>query len=335
MSKEAFCKLCDILVQSGGLRPTQRMSVEEQVARFLHIVGNDTRNRFISWIYRRASSTTTRSFHRVLRAIIRLEANYFEQPTGQKIPKEIAQKKRFHPYFKDCVGAIDETHVRVKVPNKDVPRYRGRKGYPTVNILGVCTFDLKFTYILTGWEGTASDSRVVKDALVREDKLLIPKGRYYLVDKGLPHRTGLVAPYRGVRYHLKEYSTHPPENAKELFNLRLASLRNAIERAFDVLKRRFPIIRSTAEPFYSCETQSYIFLACYILHNYLLYEDRDKKIEEEVIEELLKATPGLEAQAPRELSEDSARAEGMRNSIANAMWNDYILQPDDEINMSN
>lgn len=335
MSKDAFCKLCDILVQSGGLRPTQRMSVEEQVARFLHIVGNDSRNRFISWIYRRSSSSTSRSFHRVLRAIIRLEEHYFQQPTGQITPKEIRQKKRFHPYFKDCVGAIDGTHVRVKVRNKDIPRYRGRKGYPTINVLGVCTFDLKFTYILTGWEGTASDSRIVKDALVREDKLYIPHGKYYLVDGGLPHKSGLIAPFRGVRYHLKEYSSHPPENPKELFNLRHASLRNAIERAFGVLKRRFPIIRSTAEPFYSCETQSNIFLACCILHNYLLDEDRDKEMEEEVIEELLKATPGVESQAPREFNEDAAQAEALRNSIANAMWRDYLLDPDAEINMSN
>lgn len=48
MSKEVFCKLCDILVQSGGLRLTQKMSVKEQVAMFLHIVVNDKRNWFIS-----------------------------------------------------------------------------------------------------------------------------------------------------------------------------------------------------------------------------------------------------------------------------------------------
>ena len=34
MSMNAFRTLCDILVHHGGLRPTQRMSVEEHVARF-------------------------------------------------------------------------------------------------------------------------------------------------------------------------------------------------------------------------------------------------------------------------------------------------------------
>ncbi|CAI9302075.1 unnamed protein product [Lactuca saligna] len=190
------------------------MSVEEHVARFLHIVGD-------------------------------------------VVPKEIQEKKRFFPYFKNCVEAIDGTHVRVKVPNRDAPKYRGRKGYPTINVLAACSFDLKFTYVLTGWEGTASDSRILKNALNRDDKLVIPN-----VDTGLPHSTTLIAPYRGVRYHLKEYSTRAPQNARELFNLRHASLRNAIERAFGVLKRRFPIIR---------------------------IEDYDKDLEDEVLQEVLSA----------------------------------------------
>ena len=51
-----------------------------------------------------------------------------------------------------------------------------------------------------------------------------------------------MVPYRGVRYHLKEYSTHGPENAEEIFNHWHSFLRNVIERTFGVLKKRFPII---------------------------------------------------------------------------------------------
>ncbi|KAK1427138.1 hypothetical protein QVD17_15821 [Tagetes erecta] len=334
MSEKAFMTLCNILKHDGGLQPTQRMSVEEQVARFLHIVGNDMRNRFASWIYRRSGSTTSRCFHRVLRAIISLESHYIQQPKGDIVPKEIQEKKRFYPFFKDCIGAVDGTHVRVKVPNKDAPRYRGRKGYPTMNVLAACTFDLKFTYVLTGWEGTASDSRIIKNALTRDDKLVIPTGRYYLADAGLPHTSTLMTPYRGVRYHLKEYSTRAPENSKELFNLRHASLRNAIERAFGVLKKRFPIIRSTTEPFYSCETQSAIFLACCILHNFLLEEDRDKDLEDEVLHEVLSGTEEEERHATTSIREGSTEATQLRNSIANEMWTSYLMIKDNEIDMS-
>ena len=33
--------------------------------------------------------------------------------------------------------------------------------------------------MLAGWEGTTSDSRVIKNALVRDDKLIIPNGKVY------------------------------------------------------------------------------------------------------------------------------------------------------------
>ncbi|KAK2663187.1 hypothetical protein Ddye_001761 [Dipteronia dyeriana] len=66
--------------------------------------------------------------------------------------------------------------------------------------------------------------------------------KYYLVDVGYMLRSGLIVPYRGVRYHLKEYSSHPLQNSRELFNIRHTSLHNAIERVFGVLKKRFPII---------------------------------------------------------------------------------------------
>jgi len=33
-------------------------------------------------------------------------------------------------------------------------------------IFANCDFDMKFTYVLAGWEGTASDSRIWKDALI-------------------------------------------------------------------------------------------------------------------------------------------------------------------------
>lgn len=66
--------------------------------------------------------------------------------------------------------------MRARVSSEDAPRYRGRKEYPTQNILAACSFDLKFTYILPGWEGTASDSRIMKNVLTRSHPLKIPEG---------------------------------------------------------------------------------------------------------------------------------------------------------------
>lgn len=64
----------------------------------------------------------------------------------------------------------------MKVPRAQAPRFRGRKEHPTQNVLAACNFNMKFTYVLAGWEGTASDSRILKDALSKEDPLIIPEG---------------------------------------------------------------------------------------------------------------------------------------------------------------
>ena len=37
-------------------------------------------------------------------------------------------------------------------------------------------FDLRFTYVLAGWEGAAHDALVLQDALERENGLRVPQG---------------------------------------------------------------------------------------------------------------------------------------------------------------
>ncbi|KAF5951157.1 hypothetical protein HYC85_009101 [Camellia sinensis] len=61
--------------------------------------------------------------------------------------------------FDNCLGALDGTYVRVLAPAVDKARYRSRKGEIVTNVLGVCSHDMQFIYVLPGWEGSASDSR--------------------------------------------------------------------------------------------------------------------------------------------------------------------------------
>ena len=56
------------------------------------------------------------------------------------------------------MGAIDGTHVRASVLIEIQGRFRGRKGGTTQNVLFAVTFDLRFTSMLAGWEGSAHDS---------------------------------------------------------------------------------------------------------------------------------------------------------------------------------
>lgn len=150
-------------------------------------------------------------------------------------------------------------------------------------------------------------------------------GKFYLVDAGFMLRDGFIAPFRGTRYHLKEYTNRGPESQKEIFNHRHASLRNAIERAFGVLKKRFSILASGAEPNYNVETHSEIILACCILHNFLMGVDPDERLIAEVDSELTNEDIVTEENtASRGRSESGRRGIMIRNRIAQEMWEDYV-----------
>ncbi|KAL3501304.1 hypothetical protein ACH5RR_035753 [Cinchona calisaya] len=145
-------------------------------------------------------------------------------PNQSTLP-EILGNQRYYPWFADCVGAIDGTHILSAVPLEIQGKFCGR---PTQNVLAAISFDLKFSYVLAGWEGSAHDSRVFEYALSRPGGLQVPNDKYYLVDAGYGIHNRFIPPYIGVRYHLKEYDGNPPQNEKELFNLRHSSLRTTI-----------------------------------------------------------------------------------------------------------
>jgi hypothetical protein len=71
---------------------------------------------------------------------------------------------------------LDGTHIPAFVPENIVNRFRGRKSYPTQNVLAAVDFDLRFTYVLAGWEGSAHDLVVLKAALRRSSGIQIPEG---------------------------------------------------------------------------------------------------------------------------------------------------------------
>ncbi|KAH6796718.1 hypothetical protein C2S52_021272 [Perilla frutescens var. hirtella] len=114
--------------------------------------------------------------------------------------------------LKDCIGAIDGTHIPAMVPGQEVSSFRNRHGTQSQNVLAACNFDLQFMYVLSGWEGSAHDSRFLNDALSRRNGLHVPQGKYFLVDCGFANQHQFLAPLRGVRNHLKDFggqSRHP------------------------------------------------------------------------------------------------------------------------------
>jgi len=74
------------------------------------------------------------------------------------------------------VGAIGGTHILARVPAISRAAFLGRKHTTTQNVLAAVDFDLRFTYVLAGWEVSAHDALILADALQREDGLKVPQG---------------------------------------------------------------------------------------------------------------------------------------------------------------
>ncbi|XP_020188096.1 uncharacterized protein [Aegilops tauschii subsp. strangulata] len=279
MKRAPFARLVETFRSRGLLQDSINTNVEEQVAMFLHVVGHNQRFRVIHNTFRRSMETISRYFKQV------------------------------------CIGAIDGTHVIVRVPRSQSAAYRERKHYTSQNVLAAVDFDLKFTYVLAGWEGSAHDANILTDSMSRPDGINIPDDKFYLGDAVYACRLGILPSFRKTRYHLNEFSgRNYPRTAQELFNLIHSSLRVNVERAFGALKNRFKILDQ--KPFHPYSTPVKLVLSCCILHNWILQWGFDEHVpEEEDIEpdDVFSSDHGVEAF-------DNDAWKNKRLEWADAMW---------------
>lgn len=175
MRKNVFLQLCNVLECHYGLKPTRGMGIHEQVGIFLYILGQPCSIRNAEERFQHSGETISRQFHRVLEVVLALSGDIIKpvDPTFMDTPHQIRSDRRYYPHFKDCIGAIDGTHVKLIVPVEHQIPYTSRKGYTTTNVMAVCDFNMCFTFVLAGWEGSAHDTRIFMDAL-RTPRLHFP-----------------------------------------------------------------------------------------------------------------------------------------------------------------
>lgn len=72
--------------------------------------------------------------------------------------------------MKGAIGALDGTLVHAIVPASHQTAFRGRGGSRCFqNVLGICDFNMIFTFVWAGWEGIAHDSRVLREVAFDPD----------------------------------------------------------------------------------------------------------------------------------------------------------------------
>ncbi|XP_031504727.1 uncharacterized protein LOC116267242 [Nymphaea colorata] len=178
MEGHTYMRLCNILRDRNLLEDARDITVEEQVAILLSTIGHNERNRVVQNMFQHSGQTISKYVSLVLRAICILGKDYVRRPNDEMMPAHIRHSKRFFPYFENCLGAIDGTHIPAWVPFSDQARFRNRKCFVSQNVMAVVGLDTRFHYVLAGWEGSAIDSRVLYNALDHEtDPFVVPEGQ--------------------------------------------------------------------------------------------------------------------------------------------------------------
>lgn len=324
MDKETFYLLKENL-EDGGLEDSMYICSGQKIMILLHVLRGYT-NRETAERWQHSGSTISDTVHEVSHCLNNIKQRIYKPAVaGDLVPTQIANNGKFTPYFDDCIGALDGTHIPAVIPVDLQNPFRNRKKVITQNVLAVGNFDLTFAYCLFGWDGSAHDARVYDDAKLKGLPLII--GKYYLADGGYALTKYTLTPYRGVRYHLVEFGINGvgPVNSKELFNLRHSSLRISIERLFGIVKRRFPILNKMSP--YKFEFQCDLVQCCFLMHNFVhlnqLYEDEFYDVE-------IINNPDLldDEDEENDEDEDNVNYQALkmwRNNIADAMWEQYLL----------
>jgi hypothetical protein len=79
---------------------------------FLAVVTRNESNRAIQEHFQHSGETVHRYFYAALQAFVCLHEEVVLLPSPAIVPGEIRWKTRFWLYIKDCIGALDGSHIR-------------------------------------------------------------------------------------------------------------------------------------------------------------------------------------------------------------------------------
>jgi hypothetical protein len=175
MSPEVFMELHDLLILKHGLTSSNNASSIESLTIFLWIVGGSQSFSQVENRFTRSTWTVHTKFYEVLNCMRQLAKENIKpiDPTFSSEHDKV-KEDHFWPYFKDAIGAIDGSHIQVEVPTEERVNYICRHGNTTQNVLAICDFDMRFTFAVTRWPGSAHHTRILNHALANFPSFPMP-----------------------------------------------------------------------------------------------------------------------------------------------------------------
>ncbi|XP_062147824.1 uncharacterized protein LOC133856792 [Alnus glutinosa] len=220
--------------------------------------------------------TALESLKKFVKAVISIfSEEYLRSPNNQDIARLLAEgEKRGFP---GMLGSIDYMHWKWKnCPTSWQGMYSGHIHEPTIILEAVASYDLWIWHPFFGLPGSHDGINVLDRSLLFS---YLAQGRappvnytinnhnytmgYYLVDGIYPQWATFVKTISSSQGNRRKHFAAAQESA-----------RKDVERAFRVLQARFAIVRGPARFFYP-EMLKDIMIACVILHNMIVEDERD------------------------------------------------------------
>lgn len=265
LSKESCCMVLS-KIERNICRQTNRnypLSPMNQLLITLRYYATGTFQIVLGDIVGVHKSTISRVVREVTHELALLAQTYIKPPNSARERLEIQREFSAISEFPRVIGCIDCTHIPIISPGgNNAELYRNRKGFFSINVQAVCTSSLLFWNVVARWQGSTHDSTIFLMSRLRAQFVNGEMGNGILLgDGGYSCSNFLLTPL-----------SNPRTEPEEIYNTTHIQTRNCIERAFGVVKRRFPCL-SMGLRFKLRRQQSTTLeciMACFVLHNLLL-----------------------------------------------------------------
>ncbi|KAL0448550.1 UNVERIFIED_CONTAM: hypothetical protein Slati_1411400 [Sesamum latifolium] len=165
MDHNAFGRMCYILEHSGGLLGTKHVTVSEQVVMFLSVISHQKKNCIVEHGFITYGRTVSKHFHAVLNTISKMHDIFLAKPPA-------ITADYLDPRWRWFKVLWMKNSLTIEYPNTkkaDIEYGKDR----LQSILGVCNLNMQFLYVLSGCDGSAADSRVLRDAIHQPNGLQV------------------------------------------------------------------------------------------------------------------------------------------------------------------
>lgn len=301
MNRDLFLRIAQAIEQHDNYFMQKRdrngrlgLSCLQKVTAAFQMIAYGVAADFMDQYVRSAESTNIESLRRFAKAVVEVYGyEYLRSPNEEDTARLLAIGESRG--FPGMLGSIDCMHWGWKnCPAAWQGQYTGHAHEPTIILEAVASKDLWIWHAFFGLAGSHNDINVLHRshlfAKLAEGEApqvnYTVNGHnytmgYYLADGIYPQWATFV-----------KTIPQPLGNKRKYFAKAQEAVRKDVERAFGVLQSRFAIVRGPAR-FWDKDTLRQIMIACVIMHNMIVEDERDEdeQMQYEYVGQLVRPTP--------------------------------------------